>query len=226
MKSSYRVRVALSAILVLALLVAGCAGSPGGGREPVRVGALFDLTGATADVGVPHAEGVRAYVDHVNARGGVNGRPIQLVEIDYAYSVSKAVEAYRTFREQRVVAIIGYGFAGIPAFSFPYEEMPGKAEIEQYLKARNQSLDGKTQKFIQGWALARTMVEGIGRAGDNPTGEKIKAALETFRDFDQGGLGSSVTFTATDHAGAKRGRVYQVKAGKWQPITDWLQPKG
>lgn len=390
-------RIVLSVALVLALALSACAQAPGAGqpaaKEPVKLGALFDLSGATADVGVPHAEGVRAYVDYINAKGGVNGRRIQLVEVDYAYKVPNAVEAYKKFRDQdKVVAVVGWGtgdtealkemiaqdripftsgsfseslanpaqtpynflvaptysqaarialdwakgkkadakvamvyndtaygkspledaktyagkiglnwvgevvvdltaadattqvlelqrlgaeyvliqettnatavtlksaqkqgllgkmqfiglqystdenlvkaagdaaegFVGVPAFAFPHEEMAARAEIQEYLKTKNDSLDNKTQKWIQGWAFGKIMAEGIKRAGDPVTGESLKAALETLKDFDLGGLGSPLTFSPTDHAGAKKARVYQVKGGKWQPITDWVAPK-
>ena len=49
-------------------------------------------------------------------------------------------------------------------------------------------------------------------------------ALEHLEGYDLGGLGAPITFTSTDHAGVKRGRVYQVKEGKWQPIIEWLIP--
>ena len=40
--------------------------------------ALFDLTGATAEVGKPYSVGEQAFVEWKNAQGGVAGRPIDL----------------------------------------------------------------------------------------------------------------------------------------------------
>src|SRR5262249_39962513 len=86
------------------------AGSPAAAApatgEPIKVGGIFDLSGGTADVGVPYAEGVRDYVKYANERGGISGRPIQLKDIDYAYHVPKAVEAYNQLVKNDGVSII------------------------------------------------------------------------------------------------------------------------
>ncbi|MFB5085582.1 ABC transporter substrate-binding protein, partial [Symbiobacterium thermophilum] len=72
----------VGALLCLALL-AGCggrgsgAGGSGGSaaQGPIKVGGIFDITGATGDVGKPHADGARAWFDYLNNElGGVNGR--------------------------------------------------------------------------------------------------------------------------------------------------------
>ncbi|MFZ1507733.1 MAG: branched-chain amino acid ABC transporter substrate-binding protein, partial [Anaerolineae bacterium] len=72
------------------------------------------------------------------------------------------------------------------------------------------------------------MAEGIKRVLDSNkpiTGENLKAALETISNFETGGVTSPLTFSATDHAGNKALRLYQVKAGKWEPISDFIGAK-
>ncbi|MCS6888903.1 MAG: branched-chain amino acid ABC transporter substrate-binding protein, partial [Chloroflexus sp.] len=51
--------MALFATLLAACGGGGTGGGAGGGAsaEPIKVGAIFDLTGATADVGTPYARG-------------------------------------------------------------------------------------------------------------------------------------------------------------------------
>ena len=114
--------------LLLALLVAACggggqeagqgagqdqAGQSSGGEvatgEPVKVGAIFDLSGATADVGTPYSEGMLAYVEWRNANGGVGGRPIELLNQDYGYDVATAEQFYSQYRDEGVVAFQGWG---------------------------------------------------------------------------------------------------------------------
>ena len=46
--------------------------------EPIKVGAIFDLTGPTSDVGTPYSEGLTDFVNWYNDAGGVDGRPIEL----------------------------------------------------------------------------------------------------------------------------------------------------
>ena len=57
-------------------------------------------------------------------------------------------------------------------------------------------------------------------AGQPVTGETMKAALETLKDFDTGGVVAPLTFTSTDHRGNKSLKLYQVKHGTWEPITE------
>lgn len=77
--------------------------------EPIKVGAIFDLTGATADVGTPYSYGVRAYVDWLNTNGGIEGRPIELLWEDYAYEVPNAENLYAQYVGEGVVAFMGWG---------------------------------------------------------------------------------------------------------------------
>jgi hypothetical protein len=81
------------------------AAAPSG--EPVRIGALCDLTGATSDVGAPYCQGEKDYVEFVNTQGGVKGRPVQLFAEDYEYKVPRAEELYNRFvNQEKVIAIM------------------------------------------------------------------------------------------------------------------------
>jgi branched-chain amino acid transport system substrate-binding protein len=53
--------------------------------------------------------------------------------------------------------------------------------------------------MLEGYAAAKVLVEGLRRAGPNPTRAKVVAALETLNKFDIGGL--EVSFSANDHTG-------------------------
>lgn len=77
--------------------------------EPITIGAVFDLSGATADVGTPFADGVRAYVDWLNSNGGVEGRPVELLSQDYAYEVPQAEQLYSQYVSEGAVAFSGWG---------------------------------------------------------------------------------------------------------------------
>jgi branched-chain amino acid transport system substrate-binding protein len=76
----------------------------------IKVGGLFDLTGITSDVGKPYAQGVRDGVQWVNEQGGINGKRIRLVEVDYGYKIPEAVAAYkRMVNDEKVIMINGWG---------------------------------------------------------------------------------------------------------------------
>jgi branched-chain amino acid transport system substrate-binding protein len=113
-------------MLVLALLLAACGGqqqpqppatgggtggeTPSSGGPPIKIGAIFDLTGATADVGTPYSKGQIAFIEWKNANGGVAGRQLQLISQDYAYEVPRAEELYTQFVTQDgVVVFSGWG---------------------------------------------------------------------------------------------------------------------
>jgi branched-chain amino acid transport system substrate-binding protein len=75
----------------------------------ITVGILADLTGATADVGKPYNEGMLAYIDNLNANGGIKGHKINALSEDYAYKVPNAEEKYKKYVQAGAVAIQGWG---------------------------------------------------------------------------------------------------------------------
>ncbi|HEY3023510.1 MAG TPA: ABC transporter substrate-binding protein, partial [Actinomycetota bacterium] len=69
---------AIVLVFALAALASACSSSP----APIRVGAVYPLTGSQGPGGVDEYRGVRLAVDLVNADGGVDGRPVQLEALD------------------------------------------------------------------------------------------------------------------------------------------------
>jgi branched-chain amino acid transport system substrate-binding protein len=410
MQKSSKIASLVSAALVMSALLAGCGGqqtnapAPAGGtnnpsaaapapaeKGTIKIGGLFDETGGTGDVGKPYAEGEVAYVDYLNSKGGVNGRKVELIGVDYAYKVPEAVKIYQKFiKQDKVSAILGWGtgdteamkeliakdkvpfisasysealaqvdqhpynfmtaatysdqakvalrwikdnwkgsgnpkaaflyndtpfgkspvadakayaasigvdfvdeqivdlkaldatsqllnmqkknpdfaliqetwgatatilkdakklgiktqfiglnwaagegvitlagdaaegYIGVISHAFPYESLPGLKEIEEYLSTKGKKLSDINQKFVQGWVAAKIMVEGIKNAGDNVTGEGIKAGLEKINNLEFGGLAAPVSFSADNHRGTSQTRLGQVKGGKFEIITDYI----
>jgi branched-chain amino acid transport system substrate-binding protein len=102
MKQTMRV---FAMVAAMALCVSGAAFS----APAIKVGHLADLTGATGEVGKPYAQGVQDYKDWVNKNGGINGKQIDMPMFDYAYDKNKAVNQYKKYKEDKVVAIEGWG---------------------------------------------------------------------------------------------------------------------
>ncbi|WP_181360471.1 ABC transporter substrate-binding protein [Variovorax sp. WS11] len=104
-----------TAILPAALL--GCAlvaamphvaAQPALSGEPIRVGALLSTTGGLASVGIPEREGVLLAQKMVNARGGINGRPLEVVLEDDGSSPDSAVAKVNALiHTHKVRAIVG-----------------------------------------------------------------------------------------------------------------------
>lgn len=84
-------------------------------KDPITVGAIFDLSGPTSDVGTPYAEGIKAYVDYLNKNGGLEGHQVNFPNQDYKYQVPNAETSYQTYVDQGAVAFIGWGTADTEA---------------------------------------------------------------------------------------------------------------
>jgi len=78
-------------------------------QQTIKIGGIFDITGGTGDVGTPYAAGAREYIKYVNKQGGVNGKQIELIDVDYAYKIPQAVSAYKEMTSKGAIAILGWG---------------------------------------------------------------------------------------------------------------------
>ncbi len=364
--------------------------------QEIKVGGLFDLTGITSDVGKPYAQGVQDAVAWTNANGGINGKKIKLIAVDYGYKIPEAVSAYKRLTgDEQVVMINGWGtgdtlalkefvnkdkvpyfsasFAGdltdpsktpynffvAPSYSdqlrawltwvkadwkdksrnpkvafFYGDNAYGKAPIEagrrfakengldlvdeeilpgsfqdatsQLLNMKAKGADyayvnvtttwlsvvlrnakalGLTTKFgsnpygfseslpavakeaaegvtgvvphvpfgenvpgmknlvefhqknhpndshdamyVRGWSYVVVWSEALRRADKKGkiNGESVKAAAETLKDFDLGGLTNPVTYTPTDHRPSTKTPIYQIKGGKLVKIAEYDMPR-
>jgi ABC-type branched-subunit amino acid transport system substrate-binding protein len=63
--------------------------------EPIKIGYVWGITGATADIVRPASEATHAYFDDLNKHGGIHGHPVEMVEIDTHYQVPLAQEGYK-----------------------------------------------------------------------------------------------------------------------------------
>ena len=386
-------RLAFIAVLSLLLLAACGGGDPvDEATAPITIGAIFDLTGQTSDVGTMYAEAIRDYYDRLNGLGGIDGRPVELLWNDYGYDVAKAEQLYSEFVQAGSVMFMGWGTGDTEAlrgriaedqipfvsasfshvlgdpdeapFNFlvgttysdqlfilldylleqaeatgdekpnvalmhhaspfglspwrqggeeyakqlgiemaPHEmargntdfsatltrisesganwvvfqntsnpaslaiknardlgldlrfaclnycsnevlvELAGEAadgvlgsiiyappgegidglnDAAEYLASKGGSIDEEGLLYGQGWTVAGFVTEAIERAAATGeiTGEAIRAAFETFDGLESGGVTAPVTFTATDHRGVKGMRIFEVRDGKWQPVTE------
>ena len=76
-----RVTTVMLAVLLLATSCSGSSGSAGR-PEPLRVGAIYPLSGSQGPGGIEEYRGVELAARLANQRGGVAGRPIELVPQD------------------------------------------------------------------------------------------------------------------------------------------------
>jgi len=106
----------LASALVLALSgPALAADAPGVTATEIKVGGVFPFSGPASSIGLV-GKGVLAYVQSINDRGGINGRKINYIAYDDAYSPPKAVEHARKLIESDEVAFM-FGQLGTPGLS-------------------------------------------------------------------------------------------------------------
>ena len=110
-----KIRIGAAALLLGLALVGGAQGRTDA-ASPIKIGAIFDRSGPTSDVGVPYSDGVNAYVAYINSKGGIKGRKIQLLSQDTSYNVARSEAFYQQLRTSGIVAISGWATADTEAF--------------------------------------------------------------------------------------------------------------
>jgi ABC-type branched-subunit amino acid transport system substrate-binding protein len=100
------------------------ADNPGVTATEVKVGGIFPFSGPASSIGLV-GRGILAYVQSINDRGGINGRKINYIAYDDAYSPPKAVEHARKLVESDEVA-----------FMFSQLGTPGNTATSKYLTSK------------------------------------------------------------------------------------------
>ena len=105
-------------LAALALLLSGpafAAEEPGISATEIKIGGVFPFSGPASSIGLV-GKGVVAYIQSINDRGGINGRKINYLAYDDAYSPPKTVEHVRKLVESDEVSFM-FGQLGTPGIS-------------------------------------------------------------------------------------------------------------
>ena len=103
-----RLYLLLAALLLVAAVIpmTGCGGNEA--DEPYKVGAIFATTGFNAPLGEPEKQTVDMMVEQINANGGINGHPIEVIAYNNeSVAANCATLADKLINDDKVVAIIG-----------------------------------------------------------------------------------------------------------------------
>ena len=111
-------------VLILASLMAvslmGCGKGGSAKSDEIRIGALFELTGAVANYGKSSLNGAQMAVDEINGKGGLNGKKIRLVSADNKSEPSEAGnQATKLITKDKVAVIVGPCTSGSTAAASP-----------------------------------------------------------------------------------------------------------
>jgi branched-chain amino acid transport system substrate-binding protein len=101
----------------LKAMVAGVAlgfSMSGMAAEPIKIGVAGPFTGGSAPMGTSMRDGVKLAVTEINAKGGVLGRQIQMIERDDEAKPERGVQiAQELINKEKVVATVGYINTGV-----------------------------------------------------------------------------------------------------------------
>ena len=102
-----KTRLALVLVVVASLLAVGCGGK--GGGNTIKIGMIYNMTGAQASLDAPSANGAKLAAKEVNAAGGVLGKKVQLVAFDGKTDAATiANSATQLTQTDKVVAMLGF----------------------------------------------------------------------------------------------------------------------
>ena len=112
-------KLAAGAVLVLSAVSAFAA-------DPIKIGSVLSVTGPAAFLGDPELKTLQMYVDDINKKGGVIGRPLQLVHYDDGSDANKANSfAKRLIEDDKVDILVGGTTTGSTMSMVPLAEKSG-----------------------------------------------------------------------------------------------------
>jgi branched-chain amino acid transport system substrate-binding protein len=81
--------------------------------QPIKIGALFAITGPASFLGEPERNTAQMVIDEINKAGGIKGRPLQLIAYDTQGDTTKAKQLVnKLIKNDKVVAIVGPSTTG------------------------------------------------------------------------------------------------------------------
>ena len=104
------------------LLIACAACAPALAQDAYVIGVSAAMTGPAASTYAPVVEAMKAYLEHVNSKGGINGRPVRVIVQDNQAEPSKAAaDAKKLLSQDKILMLIN------TSLSSTYAPMVGEA---------------------------------------------------------------------------------------------------
>ena len=122
----------------------------GADDKEIKVGHIGPYSGPASAYGTI-GKAISAYIDKVNADGGVNGRKVKLITLDDAYNPAKTVEQARKLVEEEEVLLV-FNPLGTPSNSAIHKYMNAK-KVPQLFVATGATKWGDPKNFpwTMGW---------------------------------------------------------------------------
>jgi branched-chain amino acid transport system substrate-binding protein len=150
---------------------------------PIKIGAIFSVTGPAAFLGAPEAKTAQMFVDKINASGGLLGRKVELIIKDSGGKTENAVSfAKQLIEEDKVLAIIGPSTSG--------ETMQIKKLCEE------------NQMILVSCAAADGIVNPLAKYVFKTPQKDSQAATWIYRTMKEQGISKIAVLTGNDGFGA------------------------
>jgi branched-chain amino acid transport system substrate-binding protein len=115
------------------------------------------------------------------------------------------------------------GVIGVQPISPFGEDIPGMAIIKE-AHQRWHPYDAHTLSYVEGWVTAQVISRALAKSLPEQgfSREKVRFALEGFKDFVTGGLTPPITITSKDHRPSVESRIFIIKDGKLLRHTSFI----
>jgi branched-chain amino acid transport system substrate-binding protein len=189
-----RIPLVLAGIGALGALLCSQTPGPAAESKPIKIGALFSVTGGASFLGAPEEKTARMLVEKINASGGVLGRKLELVVKDTAGSPEKAVSfAKQLIEEEKVLAIIGPSTSG--------ETMQIKGLCEE------------NKMILVSCAAAEVIVNPVAKYVFKVPQKDSQAVNWMYRTMKEKGITKIAVLSSTDGFGAAGKKQLETAAG-------------
>lgn len=149
----------------------------------------------------------------------------------YSYK-PKAVFGFNWATDDMLVKACGKGaenYIGVNFVGGWADDSPGIKLVRKIAEkyGRDAKSVGLTSLYIHGIGASYLFGEAFKRAGKNLNPDSLKAAFETFRDFDTGGIFPPLTYTDKSHAPPEMVKFFKadVPNKSLVAITGWRTPR-
>jgi branched-chain amino acid transport system substrate-binding protein len=146
MKQRISICLAISLFVSLGLVTLGAAAKPAAAAEPIKIGAVFSVTGWAGPMGTPAKEAVEIATDEINKKGGVLGRNLEVYyEDDQSNPTNSAIAATKLIRDRNVCILLG---SSLTVFTMPMVPVVEREQITLMAFGAGHELTSPIKKWV------------------------------------------------------------------------------
>ena len=146
MKQRISMCLAISLFISLGLVTLVAAAKSAAAAEPIKIGAVFSVTGWAGPMGTPAKEAVEIATDEINKKGGVLGRKLEVYyEDDQSNPTNSAIAATKLIRDRNVCILLG---SSLTVFTMPMVPVVEREQITLMAFGAGHELTSPIKKWV------------------------------------------------------------------------------